>query len=112
MQEDSIQNKIIASLIDAGILTPEKAKMAERVKSKLSSEKTIINVLKELNYITDNQLKKVLRSDHLSLRIGDLLLELGYMTPEKLKAALDIQSRVSWQAAGADYYRTPVHERA
>ncbi len=93
MQEDSFQNKIIASLIDAGILTPEKAKMAERVKSKLSSEKTIINVLKELNYITDKQLKKVLRQNHFSLRIGDLLVEFGYLTQEKLKAALDIQSR-------------------
>nr|WP_319491888.1 ATPase, T2SS/T4P/T4SS family [uncultured Desulfobacter sp.] len=93
MQNNPIQNKIIAALVDDGFLTPEKAKIVERVKSKLSSETTIIKVLKDLNYITDSQLKKILRSDQLSLRIGDLLVEFGHLTPEKLKAALDIQSR-------------------
>nr|WP_321404586.1 ATPase, T2SS/T4P/T4SS family [uncultured Desulfobacter sp.] len=93
MQKNAIQNKIIAALVDDGFLTPEKAKIVERVKSKLSSETTVINILKDLNYITDSQLKKILRSDHISLRIGDLLVEFGYLTPEKLKAALDIQSR-------------------
>jgi type IV pilus assembly protein PilB len=93
MQNNPIQSKIIAALVDDGFLSPEKAKIVERVKAKLSSETTIINVLKDLNYITDGQLKKILRSAQLSLRIGDLLVEFGYITPEKLKAALAIQSR-------------------
>lgn len=61
MQENSTENKIIASLIDAGILTPEKAKMVERVKAKLSSETTIISILKDLNYEESDTLLVVVR---------------------------------------------------
>lgn len=98
--DDSVSGTILSALMEADILTPEKMKKAKRVKSKLSQGKTMISVLKELNYVTDKQLKKVLRSNRCSLRIGDLLVELGYLSPEKLKAALDIQSREEGRRLG------------
>ncbi|WDP90963.1 MAG: Flp pilus assembly complex ATPase component TadA [Desulfobacter sp.] len=85
-------NKILSALVEAKVLTPEQARTAIRVLSKLSGGNTVIGILKELNYVTDSQLKEVLRSNRLSLRIGDLLVEFGYLSPEKLKAALDIQA--------------------
>lgn len=89
---DSIGNKILSALVAADVLTRNQAQTAMRVKAKLSGGNTMIGVLKELDYVTDRQLKEVLRSNRLSLRIGDLLVEFGYLTPKKLKAALDIQS--------------------
>ncbi len=89
--DNSISEKMLSALVHTGVLTLEKAKTARRVKSKMPPGKTIIDILKELNYADDSQLKEMLRSDHISLRIGDLLVEFGYLTPEKLKAALDIQ---------------------
>ncbi|MDD9302391.1 MAG: Flp pilus assembly complex ATPase component TadA [Desulfobacter sp.] len=92
-ENDSVSEQILTALTEAGILSAKTAKTAQRVKSKLASDKTMIGVLKELNFVTDTQLKEVLRSNRLSLRIGDLLVEFGYLSLEKLKAALDIQSR-------------------
>ncbi|MBA3009039.1 MAG: Flp pilus assembly complex ATPase component TadA [Proteobacteria bacterium] len=83
--------EIVSLLLKEGLLTKEKALYAMRVKSKLAPDKTLIDTLKDLKYINENQVKKVLRANHLSLRIGDLLVELGYLTREKLNAALNIQ---------------------
>ena len=92
-QQNAIPDMILSTLVKQDIITEQQAKTARRVKSKVSRDKTMIAVLKDLEFVTDNQLKEVLRSNHLSLRIGDLLVEFGYMSADKLAAALDIQSR-------------------
>ncbi|ACN17771.1 TapB [Desulforapulum autotrophicum HRM2] len=86
-----VSDQILAAFVKTGILSPVKAKTALRVKSKLSPGKTIVDVVKDLKYATSEQLKEVFRSSHLSLRIGDILVEFGYLTPERLRSALDIQ---------------------
>ncbi|MBU0972077.1 MAG: Flp pilus assembly complex ATPase component TadA [Proteobacteria bacterium] len=88
---DEISDTILKALVKAGILTQERAKTAWRVKSKLPTGKTVVEVIKDLKYANSDQLKAVFRSNLLSLRIGDILVEFGYLSPEKLRAALDIQ---------------------
>lgn len=88
---DQVSDQILAAFVKTGVLSPEKAKTAQRVKSKLPPGKTIVDVVKDLKYATSEQLKEVFRSNHLSLKIGDILLEFGYLTPERLHSALDIQ---------------------
>ncbi|OQY53157.1 MAG: secretion system protein E [Desulfobacteraceae bacterium 4572_89] len=83
--------EIVSLLLKEGLLTKEKAQYALRVKSKLSMNKTLIDTLKDLKYIDENRVKEVLRANHLSLRIGDLMVEFGYLSREKLNAALSIQ---------------------
>ena len=83
--------EIVSLLIKKGVLSKAKARYAMRVKSKLAPGKTLIDTLRELKYIEDEQVKDILRSHHLSLRIGDLLVEFGYLSKEKLQAALSIQ---------------------
>ena len=83
--------EIVSLLLKKGLLTKQKAMYAMRVKSKLSPDKTLIDTLKDLKYIDEKLIKDVLRTNRLSLRIGDLLVELGYMSREKLMAALSIQ---------------------
>jgi len=83
--------EIVSLLIKEGLLTREKALYAMRVKSKLSPGKTLLDTLKDLKYIEEEKVKDVLRRNHLSLRIGDLMVEFGYLPKEKLNAALSIQ---------------------
>jgi len=47
---ESISGKILSALMEIGKLSPKQVKTAERVKSKLSPDKTMISILKELNY--------------------------------------------------------------
>ena len=83
--------EIVSLLIKEGLLTQEKALYAMRVKSKLSPGKTLLDTLKDLKYINEDKVKNVLRRNHLSLRIGDLMVEFGYLSQARLNAALSIQ---------------------
>jgi len=92
MQQDATDTgEIISLLIKEGLLSEEKAGYAMRVKSKLAPDRTIIDTLLDLKYVDGDQVKNVLRANHLSLRIGDLLTEFGYLSREKLQTALNIQ---------------------
>ncbi len=89
--EENKPGEIVSLLVKKGLLTEQNAAYAMRVKSKLSSDKTLIDTLKDLKYINGDQIKAVLRDNHLSMKIGDLLVELGYLSQERLMAALNIQ---------------------
>jgi type IV pilus assembly protein PilB len=84
-------SEIASLLIKAGHLTAKQLDYAKRVRSKLSSPKTLIFVLLELNYITREQLRETLQKNIVSLKIGDLMVELGYLKAADLQAALGIQ---------------------
>lgn len=64
---------------------------ALRVRSKLSEPKPLLHVLKELKYITDREIRETLRKDRISMRLGDLLLELGVTSVAALNTAVSIQ---------------------
>lgn len=83
--------EIVSLLIKENLITEEKARYAMRVKSKLAPGKTLLDTLRDLKYIEEEHVKNALRAHHLSLRIGDLLTEFGYISKEKLNAALSIQ---------------------
>ncbi|MFO7753038.1 MAG: ATPase, T2SS/T4P/T4SS family [Desulfobacteraceae bacterium] len=83
--------EIVALLVKDGLLSEDRVIYAMRVKDKLATEKNLLETLKELRYINDEQIKKTLRTHHLSLRIGDLLVELGYLSKERLSAAIELQ---------------------
>jgi len=90
-QDQTNTSEIISLLIKEGLLTEEKAAYAMRVKSKLAADRTVIDTFLDLKYVDGDQVKNVLRANHLSLRIGDLLTEFGYLSQEKLETALNIQ---------------------
>ena len=79
-------------LVQDGHLTPKQLVYAKRVQAKLTTPKTLIKVLKDLQYISSEQLSNTLRCHHTSLRLGDLLVELGYIGQSELEAALNLQS--------------------
>ena len=91
--KNDIADQIITYLIEDKLLVDKQIQHAKKVQSKIVSPKSILDVIKDLNYVTDEQIKKALTNHKHSFRIGDLLLEFGYLTKEKLEAALEIKEK-------------------
>jgi len=83
--------EIASMLIKSGYLAPEQLGYAQRVKEKLLTPRTLIAVMLELNFFTRDQLRETLRHNIVSVKLGALLVELGYLKPAELQAALGIQ---------------------
>ena len=92
-KKPSIRNtsQFITILQDEKKLTVKQIEYAIRIQSKLENEKTLLEVLKELKYISDDEIKEVIRNHQIEMRLGDLLAELGYISDENLQVALRIQ---------------------
>jgi len=82
---------IYEMLIKKGYLDEEKLNYAKRVHSKLAGDKTLTQVLQELNYVTPEQLQDTLSAS----KIGALLVELGLITNHDLETAIRLQKESS-----------------
>ena len=87
-------------LVDRQLITEEQLVYAKRVRSKLVSEKSLVEVLKALRLLTDAHLTEILKGQRLKIRIGDLLVELGHIRQAELDAALAIQLENRQQKLG------------
>jgi type IV pilus assembly protein PilB len=88
---NSTGGDIPSILLNEGIITQEQLSYARRVQQKLSSNRTLIDTIKELGYATGEQVSEALGRNHTSIRIGSLLVELGYLSETDLNSALNIQ---------------------
>lgn len=85
--------EIISILIHNDYIEETHAQYALRIRSKLPAAKPLLEILKELNYITDEQIREALRANRVTLKIGSLLVELGYIAESDLQAAFEIQKQ-------------------
>lgn len=83
--------EIVGFLIKESYITEDQAVYAKRVQRKLTTQRTMLDVLKELNFVSEDNIRQAIRKNHVSMRIGDLLVEIGLLNKEKLQAAFDIQ---------------------
>lgn len=83
--------EIVGLLLQAQVLQESDVEYAERIRAKLTVNHPLLNVLKDLKLVTDEQVRTTIRGSHLSLRIGDLLVELGYLNADDLESAFKIQ---------------------
>ncbi len=90
-EKKSNHGRIVALLQRAKLISVKHLKHALRVQEKLTSPQPLLKILLELKYITDQDIKKVIRSSVKNIRIGDLLTELGYLTEDDLQQALQLQ---------------------
>jgi type IV pilus assembly protein PilB len=84
-------NPIVSLLVRDGYLSEQQASYARRVGAKLHMAKPLAEVVRELGYVTDEQMRQTIRRNQGELRIGDLLNGLGYLTDEELDRALELQ---------------------
>ncbi len=82
---------IVSLLLKSGTVSEKQVKHAERISQKLATPTPLINVLKDLGFISDELVRKALIDTKLSIRIGELLVELGHLAEDDLTAAFNIQ---------------------
>ena len=86
------ENEVVQILLKEGVLSQKQIEHAHRVLSKLETRRPLTSVLKELKFITDDQINTALANNPITLEIGDLLVELGHIKEKDLKIAKEIQS--------------------
>jgi len=84
-------NTIVQLLLDDGLLQKEKAVYAYKVTQKIQTKRAHLDVIKELGYIKDEDIRITLKKHQGNLRIGELLNGLGYLSRDDLESALVIQ---------------------
>lgn len=91
MKPPSSYTPIINLLIKEKVISQQHVEHGVRVQQKLSSFQPLLKVLKELKLVDDKNINQTFRSAAHSIRIGDLLTELGYISQDDLDAACRIQ---------------------
>lgn len=85
--------ELIDILVKENLLTAKQAQHAARLRTKLVRPRPLLDIVKELGYVTDAQVTDAIRKHKLSMRIGSLLVELGLISDADLEAAFAIQRR-------------------
>ena len=83
---------LISLLVYHGHLSQNQLAYASRIRSKLETRRTLLDVLKELELVNDRQIRQTILSNLGVLRIGGLLVELGLLTREDLEVGLAVQA--------------------
>ncbi len=82
---------IIRLLLQVGKISRQQVEHAARIQTKLTTFTPLLKILKDLKFVADQDVRDTLRTTASPVRIGDLLVELGYISPEDLEAAIRIQ---------------------
>ncbi|MGH0033694.1 MAG: GspE/PulE family protein [Myxococcota bacterium] len=83
---------IVTLLLDAGELTPQQLEYAKRVQAKLATPTPLVQVLQDLELADNARIRALIRENRQSVRIGEMLVELGYLSPSELGKALQLQA--------------------
>jgi type IV pilus assembly protein PilB len=80
-------------LVAEGVISVQQREYALRVQRKLAGAQPTLRVLKDLGMVTPDQVRQTVMRNRHKVRLGTLLVELGYLKPNALEAALAVQSR-------------------
>lgn len=86
------KGRITSLLLKENVISEQQLEYAIRVRSKLTTPKIMIDTLIDLGYLSRDGMQHVLRKNRVDLRLGDFLVELGYLRDSDLKQALGMQS--------------------
>ncbi len=83
--------EIVSLLLKSGTVSESQVKHAARILQKLATPMSLVNVLKDLKFISEEMVRKAMLDSSMSIRIGELLVELGHLSEDDLTAAFNIQ---------------------
>ena len=78
-------------LVEDKLIDEKQLRHCQRVKKKLSQEKSLLLILQELGHVDRATLLRAMRKCPLKLRLGEMLIQLGYLKVSELRSALSIQ---------------------
>src|SRR5205085_10433655 len=74
MLQFSLDNGIESALINEGLVTKDQLTYARRIQEQLSGQKSLSDVLLEMNWVSETRLDDFIRRHRSSLSIGDILM--------------------------------------
>lgn len=87
----SFLESFLKALISQKLIDRNQLSYAIRVKDRLEHPKPLLVVLQELKYVTKEQLLQAYRKQPIQVRLGQFLIEFGYITEAELNSALSHQ---------------------
>ncbi len=88
--------EIVTLLLKSGLVSSKQVAHGQRIHSKLATPVPLLNVLKDLNVVTDEMVRKSLMESGLSIRIGELLAKFWLSSTLSTKDSLIEYSPSSW----------------
>jgi len=85
-------SEVVEILLNEAIITAKQVRHAQRVMSKLETNQSLVGVMKDNKFVTDEQIHHALQKNPVSMPLVDLLVELGYLQKSDLKIAREIQA--------------------
>jgi type IV pilus assembly protein PilB len=79
---------LVTLLIMDGVVSEQQAVRARKIQEKLDTPSQLLHILQEMGYVTQDLVKATLKKHRANIRIGSLLVELGYISEKQLEAAL------------------------
>ncbi len=92
LQASGTKPILMEILVEEGLLDRDQLRHAQRVQAKLGSTRSLLTVAKELFGLQDPDVQRAFARRRRDVRLGELLLELGYLRPDELETALAIQA--------------------
>ena len=89
----STAGDVVGLLLKERLVTEVQVRHALRVQARLESPRTLLTVLQDLQIVTGDQVRQAIRANPQSMRLGDLLIELGHVRDADLRAALAAQKQ-------------------
>ena len=91
-KENNVEyGEIVSLLLKSEMVSEKQVAHAVRIRQKLATPTSLVNVLKDLGFVSDELVRKALMDTRLSLRIGELLVELGHLSQDDLNSAINIR---------------------
>ena len=88
-------------LLEKEEITQEQLSYAIRVNKKMATPQTLLQTLIELGYTSADKVKQSLCSSSLNIRLGDLLVELGYLKESDLRQARESRKKLTARSVSA-----------
>lgn len=79
--------------VEKGVLAPNQVKHATRVRDRLSSHKSLADVVKELGYAKHSELEGALSGVKIELPFYEVMLEMGHLRAADIKSVMSLQER-------------------
>ena len=93
MLQFSLENGIESALINEGLVTKDQLTRARRIQEQLAGQKSLSDVLLEMNWVSETRLDDFIRRHRSSLSIGDILMARRLVTHQDVMAAREVQRK-------------------
>ncbi|MEW6131375.1 MAG: ATPase, T2SS/T4P/T4SS family [Acidobacteriota bacterium] len=94
----TIDERVEFALISEGILTKEQLSRAKNISEHLGGEKTLKEVLIDMNWVNPQKLDDFVRRQKMKQRVGEILVARNLVTEEEVQKALEAQRKATPRA--------------